>query len=51
MKEYSTEAFAIHTEPLIRREEMYTDMLSEDKRSIFTKLFFLPLEIQTIYQK
>ena len=43
MKEYSTEAFAIHTEPLIRREEIYTDMLPEDRRNIFTKLFFFSM--------
>lgn len=40
MKQYSNEPFAIHTEPLIRREEMYEEMLPEDRRNIFTKLFF-----------
>ena len=43
VKEYSTDAFAIHTEPLIRREEIYTDMLPEDRRNIFTKLFFFSM--------
>ena len=27
----------------IRREEMYTDMLPEDRRNIFTKLFFFSM--------
>lgn len=40
VRQYSAEPFAIHTEPLIRREEMYIDMLPEDRRNIFAKLFF-----------
>ena len=43
MKQYLDEPFAIHTEPLIRREEMYIDMLPEDRRNILTKLFFFSI--------
>ena len=43
MKQYSNEPFAIHTEPLIRREEMYEEMLPVDRRNIFTRLFFFTI--------
>lgn len=36
----STNKFAIHTMPLIRREEMYVNMLPNDRRAILRKLFF-----------
>lgn len=43
MKQFSDKPFAIHTEPLVRREEMYSNMLPKERRSLFTKLFFFSL--------
>lgn len=43
VKQYSSMPFAIHTEPLIRREEIYKDMSLADRRNIFTKLFFFSI--------
>lgn len=40
---YSKQTFAIHSEPLIRREEMYRGMLPKERRDIFTKLFFFSM--------
>ena len=40
LKDVSDKKFAIHTMPLIRREEMYTDMLPNERRAILRKLFF-----------
>ena len=40
LKDYSKERFAIHTMPLIRREEIYAEMLPNDRRGILRKLFF-----------
>lgn len=50
MKQYLGMPFAIHTEPLIRREEMYTDMLPMDRRNIFTKLFFFTISSNISYK-
>ena len=40
LKKFSNKPFAIHTQPLIRREEMFKDMSAEERRTLFTKLFF-----------
>ena len=50
MKQYSKLPFAIHTEPLIRREEMYLDLTPKERRNIFTKLFFFSLSIDISYK-
>ena len=47
---YSKDSFAIHTAPLIRREEMYQGMLPKDRRNIFTKLFFFSLNANINYK-
>lgn len=36
--------FAIHTEPLIRKEEIYHDTPPNERRTIFSKLFFFTLK-------
>ena len=50
MKQYSQEPFAIHTEPLIRREKMYSEMLPKDRRNIFSKLFFFSIATNIEYK-
>ena len=50
LKMYSMETFAIHTEPLIRREEIYKDMKPHERRDIFSKLFFFSLSINIQYK-
>ena len=40
LKDVSDKKFAIHTIPLIRREEMYIDMSPNERRAILRKLFF-----------
>ena len=40
LKDVSDKKFAIHTMPLIRREEMYIDMSPNERRAILRKLFF-----------
>ena len=39
LKELNCDRFAIHTEPLIRREEGYRNMSPNERRHIFYKLF------------
>ena len=36
--------FVVHTGPLIRKEEIYCNMQPNDRRAIFTKLFFFALK-------
>ena len=43
LTKYSSTTFAIHSEQLIRREEMYKEMLPKERRDIFTKLFFFSM--------
>ena len=38
LKDVSDKKFAIHTMPLIRREEMYIDMSPNERRAILRKL-------------
>ena len=40
LKNVSNKKFAIHTMPLIRKEEMYDSMLPNERRAILRKLFF-----------
>ena len=50
LTKYSNQQFAIHTEPLIRREEMYENMLPIDRRYIFTRLFFFSKSIDISFK-
>ncbi len=43
--------FVVHTGPLIRKEEIYCDMLPNDRRAIFTKLYFFTLKANIWYEK
>lgn len=51
LKQCSETIFAIHTEPLIRKEEIYENMSPQDRRNILTKLFFFskscPIKFKT----
>ena len=42
--------FVVHTGPLIRKEEIYCDMLPNDRRAIFTKLYFFTLKANIWYK-
>ena len=41
---------AIHTEPLIRREEAYSHMSPNERRKIFSKLYFFALKAPIYYK-
>ena len=41
---------AVHTEPLIRREKPYTNLLPNQRRTIFTKLFFFAVKCRISYK-
>ena len=41
--------FVVHTGPLIRKEEIYCDMLPNYRRAIFTKLYFFTLKANIWY--
>lgn len=41
---------AVHTEPLIRREEAYCNLRPNERRSILTKLYFLALRAPIQYK-
>lgn len=41
---------AIHTEPLIRREEIYVNVSPNERRAIFTKLFYFVLKTSIMYK-
>mgnify|MGYP002862024465 CR=1 FL=1 len=36
---------AVHTEPLIRREEVYSNLWPNERRAILTKLYFFALKV------
>ena len=40
------DTFVIHTEPLIRREEMYRNYSPNERRALFTKLFFFLMKTE-----
>lgn len=42
--------FVVHTGPLIRKEEIYCNMQPNDRRAIFTKLFFFALKTHIQYK-
>lgn len=42
--------FAIHTEPLIRKEEIYNNVPPNERRAIFSKLFFFTLNSDIKYK-
>ena len=42
--------FVVHTGPLIRKEEIYCNMLPNDRRAIFTKLFFFTMRADIWYK-
>ncbi len=42
--------FVVHTGPLIRKEEIYCEMLPNDRRAIFTKLYFFTLKTNIWYK-
>ena len=42
--------FAIHTEPLIRKEEIYHDISPNERRAVFSKLFFFTLKADIQYK-
>ena len=42
--------FAIHTEPLIRKEEIYHDTPPNERRAIFSKLFFFTVKADIKYK-
>lgn len=42
--------FVVHTGPLIRKEEMYCNMLPNERRAIFTKLFFFTVKSDISYK-
>lgn len=41
---------AIHTEPLVRREEAYSNLSPNERRKIFTKLYFFALRAPIRYK-
>lgn len=40
----------VHTAPLIRKEEVYCNLLANDRRAIFTKLFYFAKNIEIRYR-
>ncbi|MCR4721524.1 MAG: DUF3800 domain-containing protein [Lachnospiraceae bacterium] len=44
------EKTAIHSEPLIRREELYQNMNPNERRAIFTKLYYFVLHSDITYK-
>lgn len=45
-----TNDFVVHTGPLIRKEEIYCNMTPNDRRAIFSKLFFFTLRADIQYK-
>lgn len=42
--------FVIHTAPLIRKEEMFTAVLPNERRALFTKLFYFVMKSEIQYK-
>ena len=42
--------FAIHTEPLIRKEEIYHSTPPNERRALFSKLFFFTIKANIKYK-
>ncbi len=45
-----TNDFVVHTGPLVRKEEIYCNMPPNDRRAIFSKLFFFTLRADIQYK-
>ena len=45
-----SEDFAVHTEPLIRREELYVALTPNERRAIFSKLFYFVMKTNISYK-
>lgn len=50
LEELKCNKFAIHTEPLIRKEESYINLSPNERRNIFTKLFYFTLKCDIYYK-
>lgn len=50
MKQFDCDNMAIHTEPLIRREEPYQYYAPNERRAIFSKLFFFTIGCDIHYK-
>lgn len=50
LKNKGYENTAIHTEPLIRREEIYTNVEPNERRELFTKLYYFLLHSDITYK-
>lgn len=50
LKNLKCSEISIHTEPLIRKEESYTNLSPNERRNIFTKLFYFSLKCDINYK-
>ncbi len=50
LKNLGYEDHVVHTEPLIRREEDYRNLSPNERRSIFTKLYYFAIKCQIRYK-
>ena len=50
LKQKGYEKVAIHTEPLIRREEIYQNISPNERRELFTKLYYFALNSDIRYK-
>lgn len=50
LKELKCSDFAIHTEPLIRREETYTNLSPNQRRNILSKLYYFTIKCNISYK-
>lgn len=45
LEKMKVQDFCIHTEPLIRKEESYSNMDANERRTVLTKLFYFATKI------
>ena len=50
IEKYNLHRHAIHTEPLIRREEDYAELSPNERRAIFVKLFYFAMKCDISYK-
>lgn len=50
LKDLGYDNYTIHTEPLIRREEIYENLEPNERRGIFTKLFYFVMHADISYK-
>ncbi len=50
LKNMGYENTAIHTEPLIQREEIYKNVEPNERRALFTKLYYFVLHSDILYK-